>query len=154
MIFFSQNVIFFSLFFWACVCFFFINKQTRDGRTPNESDFGLTVIKTQEDSNTGKILKSIYDNMTPLAGALNESVDIIEQTMFKELLMNIPSIFFNIPVELTDDGVKEEEAMVITQYPSFTYLPKGGAPEMNAGFAILDTTQGYSKNNIKLNLIN
>ena len=135
----------------------FINKQNPDGAVTTADDIGLNVIKTSsEDAEATKILEVIYtifkqyiQTNTNFMGELT----FLEQTLFKDLLIKLPTLYFNKPIAVKEQGKLSQEGMDLVTFPSFTYLPNGPGvmPVLKERFQIIDVNDDYSKKLVTVN---
>ena len=137
----------------------FINKQTAYGLATTEEDIGLNVVKGQVDPESNKILGIIYNvfnNHIGKNGNFVEDLNFLEQTVFKDLLIQLPSLYFNKPIGLAAEGTLSPDGVDLTTFPSFTYLPNGqvdATAERSERFQILNASDKYSKKLVQVDSI-
>jgi hypothetical protein len=131
----------------------FINKTTRAGIIPTAADIGLSVVKTADDPDAKKIIIAVYDrfaseiNSNP---AFLDDMNFLEQSLFKDMLIAQPKIFFNKPIPIAVQGAMDPNIIALTTFPSFTYAPNGISdlqnPSIKGRFQVIDIPAGYAKN--------
>ena len=137
----------------------FINKQTAFGLATTEDDIGINVIKGEVDPLSNTIINIVYkifSDYISANGSFVEDLNFLEQTVFKDLLIQLPLIYFNKPIQKGAEGNLSPDGVDLTTFPSFTYLPNGQAdatPERSERFQILNASDKYSKKLVKVDSI-
>jgi hypothetical protein len=141
----------------------FINKETRDGKEPGDTDIGLTVVIANGELKAKEVFKLIHDGFKPLKGDAVQQlgISVIKDTLFKDFFMSQPNMFFNThlfsekPLQI-DVGVFEslsDDGRAILNNPSFTFLPNGTATEDDKmNFQMITMEKGYNKRRTNLDV--
>jgi len=100
----------------------FINNENSQGTT---TEHGLQVIKSDKlDPTSIAILKIIYlefyQNATP---TFVDDIAFMEKSIFEDLLMRNPSVYFNPPMDLKYNGDILQAGTDLVSYPSMVYMP-------------------------------
>jgi hypothetical protein len=130
---------------------FFLNRKTPLGVETDKNDIGINVIVSKlitADFNT--IFNKIYD-ITKTTPIMNSQ--ILEESLYRELSLSQPGVFFNKPVK-TSEGVLSEDGKQLTLFPSFTYLPDDIiTDDLKTRFQIINTDNVFSKKLVQLKSI-
>jgi hypothetical protein len=100
----------------------FIKNENSQGTT---TEHGLQVIKSDKlDPTSIAILKIIYlefyQNATP---TFVDDIAFMEKSIFEDLLMRNPSVYFNPPMDLKYNGDILQAGTDLVSYPSMVYMP-------------------------------
>jgi hypothetical protein len=116
---------------------FIDDKGLNEGETPTP---GLQVIKSEKlDPTSIAILKIIYVEFYKNAtSTFVDDINFMEKSIFEDLLIKNPSVYFNPPMDLHYNGEILQAGSDLVSYPSIVYIPS----KMMEGVHHIDVLKG------------